>query len=133
MKRLVLSVLLCAAAARAEIKERIAAVVNGQPILLSDVEERVGPELTRVMQQVPGADRDKDRAGLLHRGGQWLASEPAALRAPDQHGRLLAVGHEFRLSSLWGRMKEMIDAGAIGEPKYLLIELWRRPYRLGAD
>jgi myo-inositol 2-dehydrogenase/D-chiro-inositol 1-dehydrogenase len=43
------------------------------------------------------------------------------------------VGHEFRLSSLWGKVKEMIDSGAIGEPKYLLIELWRRPYRLGAD
>ena len=27
----------------------------------------------------------------------------------------------------------MIDAGAIGEPQYALIELWRRPYRLGAD
>lgn len=47
-------------------------------------------------------------------------------------GRLLAVGHEFRLSSLWGRAKEMIDAGAIGEPLYALIELWRNPYRLGA-
>src|SRR5256714_2455322 len=76
MKRLILSwMLLCAAAARAEIKERIAAVVNGQPILLSDVEERVGPELTRVMQQVPGAERDKDRAGLLHRGLTELVDE----------------------------------------------------------
>jgi myo-inositol 2-dehydrogenase/D-chiro-inositol 1-dehydrogenase len=27
----------------------------------------------------------------------------------------------------------MIDAGAVGEPLYVLIELWRRPYRLGAD
>jgi len=76
MKRLVLwSMLLCAAAARAEIKERIAAVVNGQPILLSDVEERVGPELARVMQQPPGAERDKDRTGLLHRGLTELVDE----------------------------------------------------------
>lgn len=55
------------------------------------------------------------------------------LRCARARGRLLAVGHEFRLSSLWGRAKEMIDAGAIGEPQYALIELWRRPYRLGAD
>ncbi|MGH9161324.1 MAG: Gfo/Idh/MocA family protein, partial [Vicinamibacteraceae bacterium] len=46
--------------------------------------------------------------------------------------RLLAVGHEFRLSSLWGRVKEMIDEGYIGEPKYALVELSRRPYRQGA-
>jgi myo-inositol 2-dehydrogenase/D-chiro-inositol 1-dehydrogenase len=46
---------------------------------------------------------------------------------------VLAVGHEMRLSSLWGKGKELIDAGAIGTPLYLLIELWRRPYRLGAD
>jgi peptidyl-prolyl cis-trans isomerase SurA len=75
MKRLVLSVLLCAAAARAEIKERIAAVVNGQPILLSDVEERVGPELARVMQEPAGAQRDKDRTGLLRRGLTELVDE----------------------------------------------------------
>jgi peptidyl-prolyl cis-trans isomerase SurA len=75
MKRLVLSVLLCAAAARAEIKERIAAVVNGQPILLSDVEDRVGPELARVMQQPVGPQRDKDRTGLLRRGLTELVDE----------------------------------------------------------
>jgi myo-inositol 2-dehydrogenase/D-chiro-inositol 1-dehydrogenase len=46
--------------------------------------------------------------------------------------RHLAVGHEFRLSSLWGRLKEMVDEGAIGDPRYCLIELWRNPYRLGA-
>jgi myo-inositol 2-dehydrogenase/D-chiro-inositol 1-dehydrogenase len=50
-----------------------------------------------------------------------------------QQGRVLAVGHELRVSSLWGRVKELIDAGAIGEPLYALIELWRRPYRPGSD
>jgi peptidyl-prolyl cis-trans isomerase SurA len=75
MKRVFLVVLLCAAAARAEIKERIAAIVNGQPILLSDVEERIGPELTRVMQQPAGQQRDKERADLLHRGLTELVDE----------------------------------------------------------
>jgi myo-inositol 2-dehydrogenase/D-chiro-inositol 1-dehydrogenase len=45
--------------------------------------------------------------------------------------RVLAIGHELRLSSLWGKVKSLVDDGAIGEPLYLLIELWRRPYRLG--
>jgi myo-inositol 2-dehydrogenase/D-chiro-inositol 1-dehydrogenase len=45
----------------------------------------------------------------------------------------LAIGHEFRFSSLWGKMKEMVDAGEIGDPRYCLIELWRKPYRLGTE
>ena len=57
----------------------------------------------------------------------------ALIDLAEARGRLLAVGHEFRLSSLWGKMKELIDAGTIGEPLYALIELWRRPYRLGSD
>lgn len=75
MKRLLFAVLLCSAAASAELKERIAAIVNGQPILLSDVEERVGPELVRLMTQPAGTQRDKDRADLLHRGLTELVDE----------------------------------------------------------
>jgi peptidyl-prolyl cis-trans isomerase SurA len=47
MRRLPLLLSLLAFAARAEIKDRIAAVVNGHPITLSEVEERVGPDLAR--------------------------------------------------------------------------------------
>lgn len=49
-----------------------------------------------------------------------------------ERGRLLAIGHELRFSSLWGKVKELIDAGAIGTPLHALIELWRNPYRQGA-
>lgn len=79
---------------------------------------------------------------VLEAGKHLLMEKPLALNEAEcdellqrarERRRLLAVGHELRLSSLWGRAKQMIDAGAIGEPKYLLIELWRRPYRLGAD
>ncbi len=31
------------------------------------------------------------------------------------------------VSNLWGRLKHMIDEGAIGTPQYCLIELWRKP------
>jgi myo-inositol 2-dehydrogenase/D-chiro-inositol 1-dehydrogenase len=47
-------------------------------------------------------------------------------------GLVLAVGHEMRLSSLWGKGKERIDEGAVGRPLAVLVELWRRPYRQGA-
>jgi peptidyl-prolyl cis-trans isomerase SurA len=75
MKRLCLGVLLCAVSARAEIKERIAAVVNGQAILLSDVEERVGPELARLMAQPAGQQRERDRSALLRSGLDQLVDE----------------------------------------------------------
>ena len=76
MKRIVFPVaLLCATAVRAEIKERIAAIVNGQPITLSEVEERVGPELARV-QQIPDATaRARDKASLLQQGLEQLIDE----------------------------------------------------------
>ena len=73
MKRLVLSsMLLCAAAARAEIKERIAAVVNGQPITLSEVEERVQPELARA---AAGPAGEAQRKELLHQALEQLIDE----------------------------------------------------------
>jgi peptidyl-prolyl cis-trans isomerase SurA len=76
MKRIVFPVvLLCATAVRAEIKERIAAVVNGQPITLSEVEERVGPELARVQQTTDEAVRTRDKASLLHQGLEQLIDE----------------------------------------------------------
>jgi len=84
------------------------------------------------------------RIGLevLRAGKHLLMEKPMGISIAEcdelvacarEHGRLLAVGHEMRLSSLWGKGKELIDAGAIGDPLYLLVELWRKPYRLGAD
>jgi len=81
-------------------------------------------------------------SAALESGRHTLLEKPMALSIKDcdalndlarRKGKLLAVGHELRQSSLWGKVKEMIDAGAIGEPQYALIELWRKPYRLGAD
>lgn len=61
MKRLLL-LSLVAFAARAEIKDRIAAVVNGQPITLSEVQERVQPELARTQ---PGPAGEAQRKAYL--------------------------------------------------------------------
>ena len=81
-------------------------------------------------------------AAVLRAGKHLLLEKPMAanlahceelIKLAAQQKRLLAIGHEFRLSSLWGKVKAMIEAGAIGEPQYALIELWRNPYRQGAD
>src|SRR4051794_32470120 len=78
---------------------------------------------------------------VLQSGRHLLLEKPMGLNL-DQCGelitlaagnhRLLAIGHELRLSSLWGKVKELIDSGAIGRPLHVLIELFRRPYRLGS-
>lgn len=79
---------------------------------------------------------------VLESGRHLLLEKPMALRIDHctqlielakRRDRILAVGHELRLSSLWGKVKQLVDAGAIGEPLYALVELWRRPYRLGSD
>lgn len=72
MTRLVLLCCLFAASARAELKDRIAAVVNGQAITLSEVEERVSPELSRLPAGPAGkASRQK----LLKQGLQMMIDE----------------------------------------------------------
>jgi myo-inositol 2-dehydrogenase/D-chiro-inositol 1-dehydrogenase len=79
---------------------------------------------------------------VLEAGKHLLLEKPMALSIAEcadlvqlaqARGCRLSVGHEFRFSALWGRVKELVDAGAIGDPQYALIELWRNPYRLGSD
>ncbi len=56
----------------------------------------------------------------------------AIVEAARVAGVQLAVGHELRLSSQWGEIKKIIESGIIGEAQYVLVELLRKPYRLGA-
>jgi myo-inositol 2-dehydrogenase/D-chiro-inositol 1-dehydrogenase len=78
----------------------------------------------------------------MAKGKHVLLEKPMAITLDDckaivagaqQHGVHLAVGHELRLSSQWGRIKEIIAAGTIGDPQYVLVELSRKPYRTGAS
>jgi myo-inositol 2-dehydrogenase / D-chiro-inositol 1-dehydrogenase len=47
-------------------------------------------------------------------------------------GRVLSVGHEFRISTQWGFIKRLIEAGEIGELLYANVSLFRFPYRQGS-
>src|SRR2546423_4226796 len=80
--RLLLVLTVLSFAAAAEIKDRIAAVVNGHPITLSEVEERVSPDLGRV---AAGPAGDAQRKDILKRAltalidEQLVAGEASAL------------------------------------------------------
>jgi len=81
-------------------------------------------------------------SAALESGRHVLLEKPMCLSLADcddliaiaKHKKVqLAIGHELRLSSLWGGVKQLIDDGFVGDPKYVLVELSRNPYRLGAD
>jgi myo-inositol 2-dehydrogenase/D-chiro-inositol 1-dehydrogenase len=78
----------------------------------------------------------------MAKGKHVLLEKPMAITLDDckaivaaarQHHVHLAVGHELRLSSQWGEIKNIIDSGTIGDPQYVLVELSRKPYRQGAS
>lgn len=79
---------------------------------------------------------------VLRSGRHLLLEKPMALSLADcdallalarQHGRVLAVGHELRVSRLWGQVRRHIQQGVIGRPKAVLVELSRFPYRPGSS
>jgi myo-inositol 2-dehydrogenase / D-chiro-inositol 1-dehydrogenase len=81
-------------------------------------------------------------SAALEAGRHVLLEKPMALSVADcqtladlaaKKGRTLAIGHELRLSSQWGEVKRIIERGTVGTPQYCLVELSRKPYRLGAD
>jgi myo-inositol 2-dehydrogenase/D-chiro-inositol 1-dehydrogenase len=99
-------------------------------------------ELDAVVVVLPSHLHFEVSRAVLLSGRHLLLEKPMCLSVEHceelnalarQGRRVLAVGHEMRLSTLWGKAKELIAAGAVGDPLYVLIELWRRPYRLGAD
>ncbi|HZJ16755.1 MAG TPA: Gfo/Idh/MocA family oxidoreductase [Chthoniobacteraceae bacterium] len=134
---------LVAIAAHSEKSQAAAREAHPSARVVSDYRELLADDSIEVVDVVlPSHLHHRVGRAALEADKHLLMEKPMALsegecddllRCARERDRLLAVGHEFRFSSLWGRAKEMIDAGVIGEPKYLLIELWRRPYRLGAD
>jgi myo-inositol 2-dehydrogenase / D-chiro-inositol 1-dehydrogenase len=54
------------------------------------------------------------------------------LEAADGAGKVLAVGLEMRVFTLFSKVKEVLDSGEIGLPVHLKLDLWRRPYRTGS-
>ena len=55
------------------------------------------------------------------------------LAVAEKGNRTLAIGHELRLSSLWGEARQLIERGVIGDVQYVLVELSRFPYRPGSQ
>lgn len=48
-------------------------------------------------------------------------------------GTLVSIIHEMRVSPQWAAVKRIIDEGGIGQPQYAMLNLFRFPYRNGAQ
>ena len=134
---------LVAISARSESSRQAAAAAHPQARLHSDYHRLLSEEQLDIVSVVLPSDLHYEVGrAVLESGRHLLLEKPMALSVAQcselielaaARGRWIAVGHEFRFSPLWGKVKELIDAGAVGRPQYMLIELWRRPYRLGSD
>ncbi len=133
---------LVAIAARSEATAAKARGEHPSCKVFTDYRELLAQELEAVVIVLPSHLHHEVARAALVAGRHVLLEKPMALSVTQcadlttlasAKERVLALGHEMRLSSLWGKVKELLDGGAIGEPLYTLIELWRRPYRLGAD
>lgn len=111
--------------------------------VFADATEMIGAcEFDIIDIATPSHTHREIALAAMQRGRHVLLEKPMAITLEDckaivagarEHGVHLAVGHELRLSSQWGEIKEIIKRGTIGEPQYVLVELSRKPYRTGAS
>jgi myo-inositol 2-dehydrogenase/D-chiro-inositol 1-dehydrogenase len=134
---------LAAIAERSESNRAAALAEHPQAAVAADYRELLDRTDVDVIDVVlPSHLHHEVGIAVLRSGKHLLMEKPMALSVAECRdlvetaravGRQIAVGHEFRYSTLWGRVKELVDGGAIGQPQYAMIELWRNPYRLGSD
>ena len=122
-------------AAAAEAHPGVATLTDYQALLARD-------DIDAVNIVVPSDLHESIATAALEAGKHVLLEKPMTVDSASSRRlteiaaakeRLLAVGFELRFSDLWARVHDMIASGAIGDPLYVLIELWRRPYRPGSE
>ena len=134
---------LVAIAARSD--QSVAAAKEAYPnaTIYNDFQELVArDDLDVVDVVVPSHLHHQVATAVLKSGKHLLLEKPMGvnldecddmIRVAKENERLFCVGHELRLSSMWGKAYEMVQDGFIGDPLYALVELSRNPYRLGAS
>jgi myo-inositol 2-dehydrogenase / D-chiro-inositol 1-dehydrogenase len=134
---------LAAIAVRSDASQQLASKDHPSAVVLGDYRQLVERNDIEVVSVVaPNTMHYEIAKAVLESGKHLLLEKPMALQVDhcdelvalaESKNLVLAVGHELRLSSLWGGVKKLIDEGAIGDPLHVLIELSRFPYRQGSD
>ncbi|MEZ5302283.1 MAG: Gfo/Idh/MocA family oxidoreductase [Verrucomicrobiales bacterium] len=129
------------AAASAESRHAAQADHPGVEVFADFREALARPDIEAVDIVAPNQLHYEMAKAALAAGKHLLLEKPMALTSAEcddlialaeRQGVVLAINHELRHSSLWGGVRDLIDAGRIGEPRYCLIELSRFPYRPGS-
>src|SRR5262249_14383874 len=111
------------------------------PVLIGYEHLLARPDIDAVVISVPNHLHAEMGVAALAAGKDVLLEKPMATTLEDCHrliaatrtsGRALSIGHQLRASAQYGRVKELIDAGEIGAPRYLSFSLFRFPFRSGS-
>ncbi len=134
---------LVAIAAKSDKTCDAARTAHPQAEVYADFRQMLGREdLDAIVIVLPSHLHHEVASAVLSTGRHLLLEKPMALslkqcdellQLAKDNQCLLAIGHEMRFSSLWSRVKEMVDDGFVGDVQYILVELSRRPYRLGSE
>ncbi len=123
-------------------REEARQLYPGAQIFADSLEMIAKADLDIIDIATPSHTHREIALAAMAKGKHVLLEKPMAITLDDckaivagarEHGVHLAVGHELRLSSQWGRIKQIIADGVIGDPQYVLVELSRKPYRTGAS
>jgi myo-inositol 2-dehydrogenase/D-chiro-inositol 1-dehydrogenase len=126
---------------RAESAEEAAATYP-DAVIHRDWRDLVESDIDAVDIVVPNSLHAEIGVAALEAGKDVLLEKPMAtsledcdrlIKAADENGRVLTVGHELRLSAQWGEIKRILDRGEIGVPRYANFSLFRFPFRRGAE
>ena len=101
----------------------------------------IDPTLDAIAIATPNHLHAEIAVAALDAGKHVLVEKPMATSAADcdrvvaaakRSKATLTVGLECRVSPQWGRIKALIEEGAIGRPQHVHVSLFRHPYRPGS-
>jgi predicted dehydrogenase len=133
---------IAAVCSQSEASRRAASEKLGVPTVADYRELLARPELDAIDIVLPTHLHREVAAAALEAGKHVLLEKPMAATLADcralidvarSSGKILYIGHELRHSTQWGCMRSLIEEGSVGMAQYATIDIWRRPYRLGAS
>lgn len=99
------------------------------------------PEVEAIIVAAPNYLHYSLAKAALQAGKHTLVEKPMSFTTAEcddliqtarAKGKVLYVGHEFRMFSIWAGAKRLLSEGVIGQPLFADIQLWRYPYRSGS-
>lgn len=117
-------------------RDRAATLTGSQPALYSDYRKMLAErsDLDAVVVVTPDSLHAQVTVDALGRGLHVLCEKPMAtsiedanrmIAAAKQSGKILQVGHQLRFRGITARMAELVQAGEIGDVKFVTCYLHR--------